>query len=1115
MYLGSIIIDGLDECERPKDLVDLFRDIGRHNNVRILFLARQDHELEHFAMQDIPGLQMLDIINYNNRDILSFIETKVSELAHINTFVAADASSVVEQILRDARGMFQWVNLVLYQLRQVKSKDHLFKQMRSFPKELNEAYAKTFHRLSQTPAFELDILSLVLKLLTVSYRSLSWDDLAMAVQLQKELDCRRRQYHRRRLDPQSIQQCIDTAVGKIAELPDDYFAFLGPLIDIRPTTTTTSSTSDDAPTTRPPRMVALCHHSLYQWIEGTEQRVDHATPGWKEIHFSRSQAHGALAGLTLAMMTSTTMLGAHLQYLYRYTRCPVPFLNYSGEFWFAHLRAVGGSAGFALLTAAVDGQFPVEAEPVPMSLADLSRMVLANNMDMAAGVCAALSAALGAVSIDKVRGLPKVMALRGLQLALLPASEGVASVKKALPELVHATEEFHASHQASRHLHVGGEEEKEEEEDLFVHGVEGSKSLGPKLDSETALHVLHLTKRWVDNDSSTWKRLSGSGGGPPLKQRIALLCQGARDIRRLAILLAVDPVRGWIYAQTGETGISPLAALAFASEAIDTYLAASFLSPETFKSYDMAGQFTTQAGHPYHGLVSAASYELATQNYNGFNSEFYRENIMEHYRISQWEWSTIRFLLAAMEMAPPSGSFYPNAFRMHATLEGWVANHNLFSVDSDGNRRQFMAPVDIVGAVPFRKLSTRAAISVKQSLGLITRATAAFLFKYVTYICPPLENTLLNMQDQFLFIAGTIQPTIRYLVINWKDFFVAFGFYLLRCRYFPWLFGYSRTTPWADLKGVLADPEGYIPVASSPYGYGYIPMILFFVQYGIIILLTISDTAKLVFDSKTGKLVPESLKRRTSFKLGWTSDSAPAFLRKIERAVETYGFHWFSSFRRIILIEMVVLNCSYWVFDLIRSSAHAVTSALWSWQSALTYALQLVGYVYGRTAGFVNAGKLYLRVLFWIYLLGKYRDSSAAGYAFRWVVLPTCHYFLGVFQGVILAVAARWDAFLSGLDTLEGFVLQGIRQIAPRTLIFSTAIATPILGCLFWYIFSDPLALESAAQSRERAGKISKEIAGIENPAKFLKWNGPNRSGLDPAGVIAFTGELKDLEKEI
>ncbi len=188
--------------------------------------------------------------------------------------------------------------------------------------------------------------------------------------------------------------------------------------------------------------------------------------------------------------------------------------------------------------------------------------------------------------------------------------------------------------------------------------------------------------------------------------------------------------------------------------------------------------------------------------------------------------------------------------------------------------------------------------------------------------------------------------------------------------------------------------------------------------------------------------------RRKSFQLGWTSDGTPPILRKVERALETYGFYWFSSFRRIIVIEWIVLMLSYWVFDLIRSAAVAVTSSLWSWKSAINYGFQVVGYSYGRTAGFIKVAKLYARIYFWIYLLGRYRDTSLAGYLYRYALLPALTFLWTLFRWPIQAVAARRDDCLARLESLEGLVAHAIKRVDTRTLIFSTALGFAALVCL-------------------------------------------------------------------
>ncbi len=140
---------------------------------------------------------------------------------------------------------------------------------------------------------------------------------------------------------------------KTRQLPANYFAFLGPLVDIRQSVANDSHPADPGTTaSRPTRTVALCHHSLYQWIDGSEKSVDSAAPWWKHMHFTRTQAHVTLAGLSLAMVSSKLTLSAYLQDFHYPDRRTNPLLNYSGVYWFAHLRAVGASANLPRLTAA-------------------------------------------------------------------------------------------------------------------------------------------------------------------------------------------------------------------------------------------------------------------------------------------------------------------------------------------------------------------------------------------------------------------------------------------------------------------------------------------------------------------------------------------------------------------------------------------------------------------------------------------------------------------------------------------------------------------------------------------------------------------------------------------
>lgn len=288
------------------------------------------------ALRDIPSLQIVNITNHNSSDILSFIENAVSALALVNNPIAEVVPTVVERLSREAHGMFQWVHLVLYELEYATTRVKVLRTMERFPDNLSEAYASTFQPLSKTPSFEPDILALVLNLPTASYRTSTWEDFAMAVLLKNELDSRRW------LDAQSLQECIDDAVTKTRELPANYFAFIGPLVDIRQSTADNSHhpAGPAATASRPTRTVALCHHSLYQRIEGSEKNVVSTAPWWKDMHFTWTRAHGTLAGLSLAMISSKSTLSAYLQDFYCPARSTTPFLNYCGEYWFAILPSV-------------------------------------------------------------------------------------------------------------------------------------------------------------------------------------------------------------------------------------------------------------------------------------------------------------------------------------------------------------------------------------------------------------------------------------------------------------------------------------------------------------------------------------------------------------------------------------------------------------------------------------------------------------------------------------------------------------------------------------------------------------------------------------------------------
>jgi hypothetical protein len=296
--IRSIIIDGLDECDKPGEIMGHLKFVRQIKTVHLLLLSRHDHELDMLiSRQDhevsksfsCPAFLKLDIAQYNANDIDHFITDELLSLASSNIYVHEETDSVRQLISKDARGMFQWVNLVLYQLNSAKSKDDVYRFLQQFPRGLNEAYSTTFERLSQTEGFDKEAAVLVLKVLMAAYRPLQWLDLAVAFLLHSEL----RKHPR--LNIQHVEEMVDVAIKKAYELPDSYFGFLGPLIDIRDAGDIIDTVGWDGVTDRRrTRTVVICHHSFTQWIDGTASAVKKSSEWWQEFHFTTVDAHKPL-----------------------------------------------------------------------------------------------------------------------------------------------------------------------------------------------------------------------------------------------------------------------------------------------------------------------------------------------------------------------------------------------------------------------------------------------------------------------------------------------------------------------------------------------------------------------------------------------------------------------------------------------------------------------------------------------------------------------------------------------------------------------------------------------------------------------------------------------------
>jgi hypothetical protein len=758
-------------------------------------------------------------------------------------------------------------------------------------------------------------------------------------------------------------------------------------------------------------------------------------------------------------------------------------LNYAGEYWSFHLRAAGG---WSATNHQREARYR-DGLTENLVLVDFATTTLEKGIDTASGVCLAFSTALKSIDVQKIRSLPKVIALRKLQTTILPATRAMERLKSSLKDISTTLQES----QGERRLTSASPISE-------VQFDTSTTTLDSNLNSETALRVLASLRTY---GPSTLSILSHEQRRR--KKHIEVLCEASRTLRQLSILLAIDPVRAWIYSQTGESGVSPLVALAHTSEAIDTYLATSLLSPELFARYDFRDQFNAQHSHPQYGLISATRRELSVKTDSSLDPTFYKEHVRKHYSISTWEWNTTRLLIAALEMSAEDPSGLDQAIKI------WLSNNRLLPQNTSDDREPAF---NVMSRLPSQSIY-KSARKIKQLISTLAKGAAVISFKYLIYIVPPLEHVFLSAMMYGGLLRSALAPTLKLLISNRKDFSVVLVLYLMRCRYSPWLFGTSQTVRWNsifgafyDVRGIIADPKGYTP----PFMPTAWPWLLFFYYMGQELVIWIPSIFDVISAQAPADVSydfsPKDLLRRTSFRFDWSDPDTRGQFDKLRRASVSHVFAYLVTLRRLLFIERLFGTVIVWVYDLLSSAAIMTGSSPWKGKSVLLYGIQLIAFAYGRSGGLIKGIKLVFRVYFYTVLVEWYQPSSLFGLTYRYAYLPAkdiciraCIHYL---EYVLATVSSLFSA-------CEASIIQGVNSLGARTLLFTVAGAICFAGLLFWYIMSDPLSLKSAARSREEAEDWARKTTSIQDPITFLKWRS---EGTTEDHAIAFTDLSLDYE---
>lgn len=257
-------------------------------------------------------------------------------------------------------------------------------------------------------------------------------------------------------------------------------------------------------------------------------------------------------------------------------------------------------------------------------------------------------------------------------------------------------------------------------------------------------------------------------------------------------------------------------------------------------------------------------------------------------------------------------------------------------------------------------------------------------------------------------------------------------------------------------------------------------------------------------------IFPESLLRRTSFRLDWTNGDPHQNLAKLRKACISHGFAIFVTFRRLLFVERILSSLIVWIYELIKAAVAMAHLSPWRGKSMLMYGVQLGSFAYGRSnrAGGI---KLLLRIYVWSWLLSWYQLSSLFGLVYHYAYPPAKSICIRAFAHYSERLMTGLTSTLQSIDDHETRAVQVVNGLDIRTLVFALAGAICVAGLLFWYIMSDPLNLDSVARSCEKAEELARKVTSIEDLIAFLKWRA---NGTKTQDEIAFTQLLIDLDRE-
>ncbi|KAI4210986.1 MAG: hypothetical protein LQ351_006213 [Letrouitia transgressa] len=186
-----IVLDGLDECEEAeiKEVADVFHDLLLLPRLHIKFFWSSRPNVQNWLPGRFLTKQHIDLGTVENQDkiacdIRTFVHLTLEEWLDGDTpKVRINDPTIIITILdcleKGAQGMFLWVRLQLYTLRQKRSNKQIIAALNDLPRNLPETFMRILSRY--TEADDIDIGRQIFCWVAIAKRPLTVEELREAI----------------------------------------------------------------------------------------------------------------------------------------------------------------------------------------------------------------------------------------------------------------------------------------------------------------------------------------------------------------------------------------------------------------------------------------------------------------------------------------------------------------------------------------------------------------------------------------------------------------------------------------------------------------------------------------------------------------------------------------------------------------------------------------------------------------------------------------------------------------------------------------------------------------------------------------------------------------------